>query len=80
MAILVGAWLNERLGKTEGQQWQGVGCFLIVYRYYIDFHIGLNYCLENNDRDKDLNLFTGFDISFSKLYKILFELDNKIKD
>jgi len=30
MAILVGAWLNERLPKTEGKQWQGVGCFLIV--------------------------------------------------
>jgi hypothetical protein len=50
---------------------------------YVSYHLGLNYSLENEDGDKDLNLYLGLEktigdyVSFNAEYDFAFNDDNK---
>lgn len=47
----------------------------LVYDILMGFHFGANYSLENDDKDKNLNLYTGADIRFNESIGALLEYD-----
>jgi hypothetical protein len=47
----------------------------LVYDILMGFHFGANYSLENDDKDKNLNLFMGADIRFNESIGGILEYD-----
>ncbi|MFQ5709273.1 MAG: hypothetical protein ACE5HO_17590 [bacterium] len=45
------------------------------FLFNLGLHGGLNLSLENDDNDKDLNLFLGADLSFSREFRFMLEYD-----
>jgi len=63
------------------------GAFLVASKNYfflgnVGFHLGTNYSLENHDekKDKDINLFAGFDKSLGDMFVLLAEYDTAWND
>ena len=63
------------------------GAFLVASKNYfflgnVGFHLGANYSLEHKDEeeDKDINLFTGFDKSIGDMFVLLAEYDTAWND
>jgi hypothetical protein len=46
-----------------------------AFLFNLGLHGGLNYSLENDDEDKDINLFFGADLSFNREFRFLVEYD-----
>ncbi|MFQ5636809.1 MAG: hypothetical protein ACE5IR_02300 [bacterium] len=56
------------------------GLYAVASKNYAIFHNlgihgGINYSLENDDDDKDLNVFFGADLSFNPEFRFIFEYD-----
>ncbi|MFQ5865688.1 MAG: hypothetical protein ACE5IW_10700 [bacterium] len=46
-----------------------------AFLFNLGLHGGINYSLENDDGDKDINFFFGIDLSFNEEFRFLFEYD-----
>jgi hypothetical protein len=56
------------------------GLFAVASKNYdflhnLGLHGGINYSLENDDNDKDLNFFIGADLSFNRELRVMLEYD-----
>jgi hypothetical protein len=65
--------LNRYINKSRG-------FFVVASKNYailhnLGFHGGLNYSLETDDDDKDLNFFLGADLSFNREIRFMLEYD-----
>jgi hypothetical protein len=47
---------------------------------HLDFHGGVNYSLERDDGDRDVNLFTGASLAFNRDFELLGEYDFALND
>ncbi len=45
------------------------------FLFNLGIHGGLNYSLENDDDDKDINIFLGADLSFNREFRFMLEYD-----
>jgi len=46
-----------------------------AFFYNLGLHGGINYSLENDDNDDDVNLFFGADLSFNREFRLMLEYD-----
>lgn len=46
-----------------------------AFLHNLGFHGGINYSLERDDEDKDLNFFLGADLSFNRELRVMLEYD-----
>ncbi|MBN2354898.1 hypothetical protein JXO59_02235 [candidate division KSB1 bacterium] len=61
------------------------GFFAVVSKGYeslwkVGLHGGVNYSLEQSDKDKDINIFAGLDIQLSRDIAVVFEYDFAMND
>lgn len=51
-----------------------------AFFHHLDFHGGVNYTLERDDGDSDINLFTGGSLAFNEDFELLGEYDFALND
>ena len=71
-----GAW-NDAFDRYENKS---RGLYAVASKNYailfnLGFHGGLNYSLEDDDNDDDLNIFLGVDLSFNREFRVFLEYD-----
>jgi len=72
--------------KTKRYQFKSRGFYAVAsrsfyfYRWTSGWHGGINYSLENDDTDEDLNFFAGIDATFNYNLAMLLEYDIALND
>lgn len=51
-----------------------------AFLFNLGLHGGVNYSLENDDDDDDINFFLGADLSFSREFRVVIEYDSALND
>lgn len=65
--------LNRYINKSRG--FYAVGSKNYAVFYNLGFHGGINYSLENDDNDGELNLFAGADLNLNREVRFTLEYD-----